>query len=141
MAFKSLSEAASSLGRGGQPSFVSALQSKKKNGMQELTFRLNAIAMEKIGVAVGSKIDVLRDEEEDLWMIKKMPDGNGGLTLSGQANKAGSITTAAVRIVLRPGMPRLAEEDVTDEDGLKKRFSEDESAKFEDGALIFRLKQ
>lgn len=136
MAFKSLSEVASSLGRGAQTSMIAALQSKKKNGMMELTFRLNAIAMKRLDVKAGDKIDILRDEDEDLWMIKKMPEGNGGLTLSGQANKAGFVTTAAVRLVLRPGMPRISASDET-----SKRFSEDNSVVFEGSSMIFKLRQ
>ena len=135
MAFESLSTMASKLGRGGQTSLVSVLQSTKKNGTQELTFRFNSIAMDKLKVSLGSKVDVLHDPENDLWMVKRMPEGNGGMTLSGQENKHGIVATSSVRIVLRAGMPRLSDSTET-----VKKFSVDESVQFGEGTITFQVK-
>lgn len=139
MAFKSLSDLAARHGRLSQTSYVMVSQSMRAgSGALELTFRLSAHAMEKIGARIGSKVDILYDEDADLWMIKKMPEGNGGFSLSGQKNKAGHYSTAAARLTWRQGFPLLTNED-EDREKTVKKGSVDERTVFDDGSITFKL--
>lgn len=137
MAFVSLSDLAAKHGRLSQTSYVMVSQSTRgESDTIELTFRLSAHAMDKMGVKIGSKVDILYDKDESLWMIKKMPEGNGGFSLSGQKNKSGHYSTAAARLTWRQGFPLLSEEERTK---TVKKGSVDADTRFEQGAIIFKL--
>lgn len=137
MSFVSFSEIASKRGRHSQSSYVMASQSKRGGSESlELTFRVSALAMEKMGVGIGSRVDILHDSKHDLWMIRSMPGEKGGFGISGQKNKSGYYSTGAVRLTWREGFPLLSG-DMSEK--AVKRASIDESASFEDGAIIFKL--
>ncbi len=133
MAFISLSNLAAKTGRVVQSQHVTATQTKKSTGAVELGFRLSKSAMDETGIAIGDRVDILYDKDENQWMIKKISEG--GFGVSGQKNKHGGYSSCAVRLTLRPGFPRLSE----DEDENKKLLSDDSITQLSEGVIIFRL--
>ena len=131
MAFISLSNLAAKTGRIVQSQHVTATQTKKSTGAVELGFRLSKTAMDETGINIGDRVDVLYDKEDDQWMIRKISEG--GFGVSGQKNKNGGYSSCAVRLTLRPGFPRLSEEDN------KKLLSDDSLTRLSDGEIIFTL--
>lgn len=131
MAFISLSNLAAKTGRIAQSQHVTATQTKKSTGAVELGFRLSKTAMDETGINIGDRVDVLYDKEDDQWMIRKISEG--GFGVSGQKNKHGGYSSCAVRLTLRPGFPRLSEEDN------KKLLSDDSLTRLSDGEIIFTL--
>ncbi|WP_263057123.1 hypothetical protein [Pantoea agglomerans] len=133
MAFISLSNLAAKTGRIIQSQHVTATQTKKSTGAVELGFRLSKSAMDETGISIGDRVDILYDKDENQWMIKKISEG--GFGVSGQKNKHGGYSSCAVRLTLRPGFPRLSE----DEDENKKLLSDDSITQLSEGVIIFRL--
>jgi len=132
MSFVSLSNLAAKTGRVVQSSNVTATQTKRISGAEELGFRLSKGVMDETGIMIGDRVDVLYDKEENQWMIKKISEG--GFGVSGQKNKHGGFSSCAVRLTLRPGFPRLSNEDET-----KKLLSDDSFTQLSEGVIIFRL--
>nr|WP_192967361.1 hypothetical protein [Edwardsiella piscicida]ATV90666.1 hypothetical protein [Edwardsiella piscicida] len=133
MAFVSLSTLAAKTGRIAQTQHVTATQTKKHTGAVELGFRLSRSVMDETGISIGDRVDILYDKEENQWMIKKISEG--GFGVSGQKNKRGSYSSCAVRFTLRPGFPRLSEDD----DENKKLLSDDSLTQLSEGVIIFKL--
>lgn len=133
MAFVSLSTMAAKTGRMVQSNHVTATQTKRATGAVELGFRIGRTAMDATGIETGDRVDILYDSESSLWMIKKIPEG--GFGVAGQKNKAGEYSSCAIRITLRPGFPRLSDDD----DASVKQFSQDSDTQMEKGQIIFKL--
>ncbi|EOF5156994.1 hypothetical protein ACK1FV_003578 [Salmonella enterica] len=133
MAFVSLSTMAAKTGRMVQSNHVTVTQTKRATGAVELGFRIGRTAMDATGIETGDRVDILYDNESSLWMIKKIPEG--GFGVAGQKNKAGEYSSCAIRITLRPGFPRLSDDD----DASVKQFSQDSVTQMEKGQIIFKL--
>ncbi|EAA3682157.1 hypothetical protein Q6W56_003839 [Salmonella enterica] len=133
MAFVSLSTMAAKTGRMVQSNHVTVTQTKRATGAVELGFRIGRTAMDATGIETGDRVDILYDNESSLWMIKKIPEG--GFGVAGQKNKAGEYSSCAIRITLRPGFPRLSDDD----DASVKQFSQDSDTQMEKGQIIFKL--
>lgn len=134
MAFVSLSNIAAKTGRIAQSNHVTVTQNKRaKTGAVELGFRLSRSAMDAAGINIGDRVDILHDDESSLWMIKKINDG--GFAVAGQKNKAGEYSSCAIRLTMRPGFPRLSDDD----NASIKQLSQDSDTQMEEGQIIFKL--
>ncbi len=133
MPFISLSNLAAKSGRIAQSNNVAVTQSKRATGAVELGFRLSRSVMDETGIDIGDRVDILHDAESSLWMIKKIVEG--GFAVAGQKNKAGEYSSCAIRLTLRPGFPRLSDDD----DAAIKQFSQDSDTQMEKGQIIFKL--
>ncbi|QXN64051.1 hypothetical protein [Serratia fonticola] len=133
MPFISLSNLAAKSGRIAQSNNVAVTQSKRATGAVELGFRLSRSVMDETGIDIGDRVDILHDAESSLWMIKKIVEG--GFAVAGQKNKAGEFSSCAIRLTLRPGFPRLSDDD----DTMVKQFSQDSDTQMEKGQIIFKL--
>ncbi len=133
MAFISLSTLAAKSGRLAQSRNIVVTQSKRATGAVELGFRLNRAVMDATGIYIGDRVDILYDAESSLWMIKKIPEG--GFAIAGQKNKGGEYASCAIRLTMRPGFPKLTEND----DEQVKKFSQDSDTQMEKGQVIFSL--
>lgn len=133
MSFISLSNLAAKTGRIAQSNNVAVTQSKRATGAVELGFRLSRTVMDETGIDIGDRVDILHDPESSLWMVKKILQG--GFAVAGQKNKGGEYASCGIRLTLRPGFPRLSDDD----DASVKQFSQDSDTQMEKGQIIFRL--
>ncbi len=131
MAFKSqLQESKVSSRRKSFASIVVSQTYKQSTNSQELSVRISSDVIDSIKTKIGGKVDVLYDQEEDLWMVK--PCGNNGFTISGKQGAA----TGLVRYTLKKGHTRFTEEKTL----LPiKRECDEDSLLYKDGGVIFKL--
>ncbi|HDM8415476.1 TPA: hypothetical protein ACGIZ8_004587 [Yersinia enterocolitica] len=131
MAFKSqLGKSKASSRRGSSASIVVSQTYKQSTDSQELSVRISSDVMEKIGLSIGSKVDVLFDEDENLWMVKSCV--GDGFTISGKSGAA----TGLVRYTLKKGHARFTEEKALLP--IKKECDED-SLHFDADSVVFSL--
>lgn len=133
MAFVSLSTMAAKSGRMVQSNYVTVTQRRRAAGSVELAFRISRGAMDTTGIEIGDRVDILYDNESSMWMIKTVLEG--GFGVAGQKNKSGEYLSCVIRITLRPGFPRLSDDD----DISVKQFSQDSEIKMGTGRIIFKL--
>ncbi len=133
MAFMSLSTIAAKSGRMVQSNHVTVTQRKRIAGSVELGFRISRGAMDTTGIEIGDRVDILYDSESSVWMIKAVLEG--GFGVAGQKNKSGEYSSCVIRITLRPGFPRLSDDD----NASVKQFSQDSETKMGTGRIIFKL--
>ncbi|EEO8387486.1 hypothetical protein G6C71_004598 [Salmonella enterica] len=133
MAFKSqLKTSKASSRRGSSASIVVSQTHKPSTGTQELSIRISSEVLARIGLDVGTnrKVDVLYDNDNDLWMIKVC--GDDGFTITGKEGAA----TGLIRYTLKKGHARFTDEQAA----LPiKRESDEESITYEEDAVIFKL--
>jgi len=131
MAFISqLKASKSSSRRGSSASIVISQSYKASTDSQELSVRISSEVMEKLGVVIGSKVDLLHDEENDIWLVR--PCSADGFKISGKVGGA----TGLIRYTLKKGHSRFTD----DKNKLPiKKDCEEESIKYEEGGVIFRL--
>ncbi|AKH63446.1 MULTISPECIES: hypothetical protein [Photorhabdus] len=131
MAFKSqLQKSKASSRRGSSASIVVSQTYKQSTNSQELSVRISSDILDKIETTIGGKVDVLYDQEEDLWMVK--PYGDNGFSISGKKGAA----TGLVRYTLKKGHARFTEDQTL----LPiKRECDEDSLLYEDGGVIFKL--
>ena len=77
---------------------------KPSTKSEELSIRVATNLVEKAGMEIGSKVDVLYDDYASIWMVKKI--GSDGYAISGK--KGGP--TGLIRYTLKPGHHKLTEE-------------------------------
>lgn len=131
MAFKSqLKQSKLTTRRGSKASIVVSQTYKPSTKSEEFSVRISADLMGKIGLLMGDKVDVLRDEECDLWMIQKC--GSDGFTVAGKDE----APTGLIRYTLKPGHERLSENRA---DLPIKLECDESSLKIADGSVIFSL--
>lgn len=130
MSFESQSEKSKGSSRRGiKANIVVSQVYKPSTNSEEISFRVSSSLMSKFGVSVGSRVDVLRDEIEDLWMIKVSDDG---FLISGKEG----APTGLIRYTLKNDHAKL-----TNDRGLLpfKREVEESSLQISDGSVIFGL--
>lgn len=117
--------------RGSEADIVISQTYKKSSKTQEFSVRISSVVMDKIGVCMGGKVDVLHDSDTDRWMVKVVNDG--GFTVTG---KEGAVT-GLVRYTLKKGHFRFTE----DENSLpiKKECDDDSLDYSSNGCVIFKL--
>ncbi|MDE1497078.1 hypothetical protein KKI95_18660 [Xenorhabdus bovienii] len=117
--------------RGSDASIVVSQTYKVSSNTQEFSVRISSDLMDKIGVSMGGKVDILYDSDMDLWMISVV-DGSG-FTITG---KEGAVT-GLVRYTLKKGHFRFTE----DKNYLPiKKECDDDSLDFSSqGCVIFKL--
>lgn len=123
-------------GRRRMKSSVAVSQSyKPSTGSQEMSFRVSSVLMDRAGISLGDRVDVLRDKNSDLWMIKKM--AGDGFSVTGK--------DGGPSLLIRYTLKELHDCLSDDEERLKKygpvRFECDEdSVVCESGEIVFSLK-
>lgn len=115
--------------RGSKSDVVVSQIYKPSTKSEEMSFRLSSSFMSKFGVGIGSRVDVLRDEESDLWMIKKSDDG---FLISGKEG----APTGLIRYTLKEGHARLVDER---SDLPFKKEVDNESITVSEDSVIFGL--
>lgn len=130
MAFKSQSEESKIASRRGSNAVVVVSQVyKPSTKSEEMSFRVSSAALKKISVAVGDRVDVLFDEEDNLWMIVK---NENGFSVSGKKDGP----TGLIRYTLKDGHVRLTNDRT---DLPYKCESDDASIKYQNDSMIFKI--
>jgi hypothetical protein len=105
MAFTSQLERSKRSGRRKSGAEVVVSQTyKPSTKSEELSIRVATNILESAGMEIGSKVDVLYDDDASRWMVKKV--GSDGYAISGK--KGGP--TGLIRYTLKPGHHKLTEE-------------------------------
>jgi hypothetical protein len=105
MAFTSQLERSKRSGRRKSGAEVVVSQTyKPSTKSEELSIRVATNLLESAGMEIGSKVDVLYDDDASIWMVKKV--GSDGYAISGK--KGGP--TGLIRYTLKPGHHKLTEE-------------------------------
>jgi primase-polymerase (primpol)-like protein len=117
--------------RGSKSDVVVSQIYKPSTKSEEMSFRLSSGFMSKFGVGIGSRVDVLRDDESDLWMIKKSDDG---FLISGKEG----APTGLIRYTLKEGHARLVDE--RSELPFKKEVGNESITVSEDSVIFGLLK-
>lgn len=107
---------------------------KPSTGSEELSFRVSRVLLKKLSMDIGDRADVLFDESQDLWMIKKINSEKNGYAISGK--KEGG-PTGLIRYTLKPGHAKLTDNRA---DLPIKKVADESTFKFNDNSLIFSLK-
>jgi len=135
MGFKSqLKASKASSRRGSSASIVVSQTYKPSTNTQELSIRISSEVLAHMGLEVGTnrKVDVLYDNEDDLWMIQVC--GDDGFTITGKEGAA----TGLIRYTLKRGHAKFTEEQTA----LPiKKESNEESIQYKDGAVVFKLNE
>jgi hypothetical protein len=129
--FKSqLQKSKASSRRGSSASIVVSQTYKKSTDAEELSVRLSSEIMDKINVSVGCKVDVLYDDETNLWLVK--PCEPDGYTISGKVGGS----TGLIRYTLKKGHARF-----TEERSLLpiKRECDEDTIQYAHGGVVFSL--
>lgn len=133
MSFKSQLEQSKSSGRMRSGADIVISQTyKASTKSEELSVRISSEILLKIGMEIGSRVDVLHDEENGLWMVKKA--GSDGFSVSGKAGGP----TGLIRYTLKPGHHRLTDDRA---ELPVKREGDKSSFLLESGSVVFSLVQ
>ncbi len=134
MAFESqLKQSKISTRRGSKSSIVMSQSYKQSTKSEELSIRIAAKLMNDSGIVINSKVDILFDKDNNLWMIKKCKS-NEGFTVSGKDG----APTALIRYTLKDGHVKLTNERAD----LPVKIECDESSiKHSEQGVIFKLKE
>lgn len=131
MAFKSQAKQSRMITRRGSKAAIVVSQSyKPSTNSEELSLRLSADAISKMGLDMGERVDVLYDDENDMWMIQK--SDNHGFMITGKSG----APTGLIRYTLKDGHARLTSNK---EELPVRRESDDSSIKFDGSSVIFSL--
>lgn len=131
MAFKSQAKQSRITARRGSKAAVVVSQSyKPSTNSEELSLRLSSETISKMELEMGDRVDVLYDEENDLWMIQKADDN--GFMITGKPG----APTGLIRYTLKQGHARLTSNK---EELPVKRESDENSIVFEGSSMIFSL--
>jgi len=130
MAFKSQLESSKVSSRRGGGSQVVVTQSyKPSTDSQELSLRVASDTLKNIGLKIGDYVDVLHDDDSDMWMIKRC---EGGFKISGKEDSP----TGLIRYTLKKSHAKFTEDKAT----LPiRKSSDDESLIFNGDSLTFKL--
>jgi len=135
MAFESQLEKSKKSGGRTSVSGIMVAQTYKPSTKSEgLSIRVNCELLEKVGLEIGDRVDVLYDKDDSLWMLKK--SGRDGFSIAGK--KGGP--TGLIRYTLKPGHHRLTHERA---DLPVKLFADMGSVQFQllSNSIIFKLKE
>ncbi|MEZ9594464.1 hypothetical protein AB4298_07460 [Shewanella sp. 10N.261.52.F9] len=130
MAFESQLKKSRVAGRRGSSAIIVVSQSyKPSTKSEELSIRVDVKLLSKVGLSIGSKVDVLFDGDSNLWMVKK---SNDGFTISGKVDGP----TGLIRYTLKEGHSRLTAERAN----LPVKMDVDEACLvIENDSIIFAL--
>lgn len=131
MAFKSqLKQSKQSTRRGSKASIVVSQSFKPSTKSEEFSLRLSSSLISKMGLTMDSRVDVLFDEEANLWMIQS--SNQDGFSIAGKEG----APTGLVRYTLKDGHARIT----TERDSLPVKLECDESSlQIESGTVVFAL--
>jgi hypothetical protein len=105
MAFTSQLDRSKSSGRRKSGADVVVSQTyKPSTKSEELSIRVATNILVSAGMEIGSKVDVLYDDDASRWMVKKV--GSDGYAISGKKDGP----TGLIRYTLKPGHHKLTEE-------------------------------
>lgn len=103
---------------------------KPSTNAEEMSIRISTDVLSMANIAIGDKVDVLRDEKNDLWMVRK--NSTEGFTVSGKVGGP----TGLIRYTLKNGHYKLTE--IQNELPFKLEFSSDHiQVPKDDNAIIF----
>jgi len=74
---------------------------KSSTNSEEMSFRISRDVLNEAGIAIGDKVDVLRDNQSNRWMIQKTEQE--GFSISGKSD----APTGLVRYTIKEGHYRL----------------------------------
>lgn len=130
MAFESQSKKSKiSSRRGSKAAIVVSQNIKASTNTDELSLRMSSEAISNMGSKIGEQVDVLYDQEQNLWMIKKT---DSGFTISGKPD----APTGLIRYTLKEGHARLTNKK---EDLPIKLDCDESSLLFSDDSVVFSL--
>lgn len=135
MAFVSqMSESKKSGRRGSAAEIVVSQTYKPSTKSEELSIRIATSLLKKVGMDIGSKVDVLFDAQSERWMVKKV--GSEGFSISGKPG----APTGLIRYTLKKGHKKLT--DVRSSLPVKL---DGDSSSFElhqsESAIVFQLRK
>jgi hypothetical protein len=105
MAFESQSKKSKTSGRRSSSAQIVVSQSyKPSTKSEELSLRVDIKLLEKIGLGIGIRADVLFDPEYNCWMVQKA--SRDGFTISGKVGGP----TGLIRYTLKSGHARLSDD-------------------------------
>lgn len=117
--------------RGSSAQIVITQSFKPSTKAEELSVRIATEVLEKVGLNIGGKADVLYDEGSNQWMIKA---DESGFTVTGKEG----APTGLIRYTLKSGHARLTDERAK----LPVRLGSDDTALiFSGDNVIFRLEE
>ncbi|MDO6501182.1 hypothetical protein [Photobacterium sanguinicancri] len=131
MAFVSqLKESKTSTRRGSKASIVMTQSYKPSTNSEEMSVRISSNLMKRAGIEVNSKVDMLHDQDNNKWMIKKCDID--GFNVSGKD----SAPTALIRYTLKDGHVKLTKNR---SELPTKKECEESSISISDEGVVFTL--